>query len=484
MNSNGINGFVTRLWRRSDSAGPARSLRRNWRVTLKLGFSGLLILVALTGISAIGVLNQIQERNDDIRREFLFRSHLLNEIRSQLYLSGTYLRDYLLEQEQKDAEAHRNGLEKVRKSMEAALDAYRDQLTPNESAPYESLRGGLLSYWTMIHPVLSWDSAKRRELGYQFIRDEVLPRRMAMLEIADEIANLNEQQLDAGNASASLSFAQFRIRLIGLVCASLVLGLAMAVFSVRKILRLEDEMDIRYLEIAAARRELQNLSARLVQAQEHERRTISRELHDEVGQSLSAVLVEVRNLAVGGAAISREELRRHIDVIKELAEGSVRVVRNMALLLRPSMLDDLGLIPALKWQAREVSKQTPMEISVETELASDELPEEYKTCIYRVVQEALHNCSRHSSASTVRIELREQPDSIVVSVQDDGAGFDVKQSKGLGLVGMQERVTSLGGIFQVHSEPGVGTILRAELPATDDRTNRNGHEENTYHTGR
>ena len=82
----------------------------------------------------------------------------------------------------------------------------------------------------------------------------------------------------------------------------------------------------------------------------------------------------------------------------------MRVVRNMALLLRPSMLDDLGLVPALRWQAREVSKRTSMEVSVAAELASDDLPDEYKTCIYRVVQEALHNCSRHAHATRVQIQ--------------------------------------------------------------------------------
>jgi signal transduction histidine kinase len=128
------------------------------------------------------------------------------------------------------------------------------------------------------------------------------------------------------------------------------------------------------------------------------------------------------------------------------------------------MLDDLGLVPALKWQAREVSKRASIDVSVAAELGSDDFPDEYKTCIYRVVQEALHNVSTHAQASSVRIRVQQQPDRLTLSIQDDGNGFDNKQVKGLGLLGIQERVTRLGGKCTVHSTPGTGTVLAVELP--------------------
>jgi signal transduction histidine kinase len=145
------------------------------------------------------------------------------------------------------------------------------------------------------------------------------------------------------------------------------------------------------------------------------------------------------------------------------------------------MLDDLGLVPALQWQAREVSKLTSMEVSVATELASDDLPDEYKTCIYRVVQEALHNCSRHAAATRVRIEVRQEPGRLSLSIQDDGRGFDVKQTKGLGLLGIEERVARLGGKCEVHSGVGSGTILAIELPFSDHEGSRDagGNEKDT-----
>ena len=248
----------------------------------------------------------------------------------------------------------------------------------------------------------------------------------------------------------------------------------------RRILGLEDQADLRYQEVADARGQLKDLSARLVQAQETERRALSRELHDEVGQSLSAVLVELRNLSAGLKVRSEEQSLSHVETVKGLVENTVRVVRNMALLLRPSMLDDLGLIPALKWQARETSKRTSMDVSVATELDSDDLPDEFKTCIYRVVQEALHNCARHSHATAVRIRVEHKENRLMLVIQDDGQGFDAQQMKGLGLLGIQERVTRLGGRSSVHSNPGGGTILSVELPFTEDHRSTETREANSH----
>src|SRR5579864_9148650 len=420
--------------------------------------------MALAGADGLRVLRQIRRNDDEIRRQFLFRNHVLNDIRSELYLSGTYVRDYLLEPEPGRAETFRATLEQVHKEMEAALESYRSQLRPEERKDYAALTAELSRYWEILGPILKWQAAERRSRGYAFLRDEVFPRRQAMLEIAERIASINEQQLNAGNDLVVGLLGKFQTRLAITLLATLALGVGMAAFSTRKILRLEASANAQYKAVAEAREQLKDLSARLVQAQEVERRALSRELHDEVGQSLSAVLVELRNLSAGLDARSEEQTRSQAELIRGLVENTIRVVRNMALLLRPSMLDDLGLVPALKWQAREVSKRTSMDVSVAADIASDDLPDDYKTCVYRVVQEALHNCSRHSQATKVRIRVQQEPTRLLLSIQDDGRGFDVKQSKGLGLLGIEERVARLGGKCGVHSSPGGGTILAVELP--------------------
>jgi len=434
------------------------------RLALAVGFGSLLLIMALAGLDALRVLQNFRHNEARIRRQFLYRNHVLNDIRSEVYVSGTYIRDYLLEPETARAEGFRKSLEQVRAQMETALQSYAGQLNPEEAQHYAALKNELAQYWEILAPIFTWSATERRNSGYAFLRDEVFPRRQNMLAIADRIALINEQQLNAANDQVSGLLAAFELRVGVTLGIALALGLGMAAFSVRRILRLEQQAHAQFVAVAEARTQLQDLSARLVQAQETERRALSRELHDEVGQSLSAVLIELRNLASGLGPRADEQTRRQVEVIKQLVEGTVRVVRNMALLLRPSMLDDLGLVPALRWQAREVSKRTSIDVSVAAETRSDDYPDAYKTCIYRVVQEALNNCARHSQAKTVRIRVQEEPDRLKLSIQDDGRGFEFEQSKGMGLLGIQERVASLRGACNVHSTPGGGTLLTVELP--------------------
>ena len=447
----------------SEARGTDRLLLST-RFALGVGFGGLLAIMALAGIDGIRVLQRIRRNENQIRRQFLLQNRALNEIRSQLYLSGSYVRDYLLEPEPARAETYLASLKELQRQMESALAAFGGQIEPDQTKYYSELSAELSNYWQVLGPILQWNAGQRRREGYAFLRDEVFPRRAAMLALAGRIADINEQQLNAGNRRVDRLLSEFRDRLALILLATLLLGSGMAGFSTWKILRLEARAQAQYQEVVEARRQLAQLSARVVQAQEDERRAVSRELHDQVGQALSAVLVELRNLSSESAIQSDAQSRGHVETVKSLVEDSVGVVRNMALLLRPSMLDDLGLVPALRWQAREVSKQTPMEVSVAAELASDDLPEEYKTCIYRVVQEALHNCSRHARATKVRIRVQQEPSRLSLSIQDDGQGFDARQTKGLGLLGIEERVARLGGKCEIHSAPGSGTIVAVELP--------------------
>jgi len=136
-------------------------------------------------------------------------------------------------------------------------------------------------------------------------------------------------------------------------------------------------------------------------------------------------------------------------------------------------LDDLGILPALKWLAREVSRTSEIKVDVTADEVPDDLPEEHKTCVYRVVQEALRNTSRHAGARHARVSICFTAGTLVLSVQDDGCGFDTLRDKGLGLLGMQERVTHIGGSFQLDSVVGQGTIIGVQLPVPGQSAGRN-----------
>lgn len=433
------------------------------RLVLMAGFGGLLLLMLFSSFDVIQALQQIQNENDTIREDFLMRTRVLEAIRADLYVSGTYVRDYLMEPESGKAEGHRDSLQETRSDMDQELARYRGLLNAQEEKPFNVLMSELASYWSVLEPVFHWSPEQRRTAG-AYLRDEVFKRRRSMLAIADQIGDLNEAQLNTGKEKVERSFRQSRNRLVLTFGFTIGLGLVLAAFSIRQILKLELETAERYKEIVEARTELKKLSARLVQAQEDERRSISRELHDEVGQSLTGVLVEMANLSTRIRSHDLEAVSTKADEIKGLLEGSIRVVRNMALLLRPSMLDDLGLVPALEWQAREVSKRSGLWVKVAAEGVSEDLPEEHKTCVYRIAQEALHNIVQHAGAHQVTLSVKEEVHRLVLDIEDDGKGFDARREKGMGLLGIQERVSHLSGIFAVESHPGHGARLRVILP--------------------
>src|ERR1700684_2442872 len=286
------------------------------RLALAVGFGGLLSIMALAGIDTLRVLQQFRRSDDQIRHRYLSQNHVLNDIRSDVYVSGTYVRDYLLEPDTAREDAYRASLEEVRRHMESALESYRSQVAPTDAQHYSALRAELQDYWGILAPIFRWDPAERRRSGYAFLRDEVFPRRQNMLALAGRIDALNEQQLDAGNRQVVTLLLSFQTRLLLTLLAALALGLGLALFTMRKILNLEEQARLQYVDVVEARTQLKELSARLVQAQETERRSLSRELHDEVGQSLSAVLIELRHLSAGLGGRSAEDPKRHIETIK------------------------------------------------------------------------------------------------------------------------------------------------------------------------
>jgi signal transduction histidine kinase len=441
-----------------------RPRRISSRAVLFAGFGGLLLLMAFAGFDGIRALRQIQTANDEISGDFLKRTQVLERVRANIYLSGTYVRDFLLEpDQQKDAEFRRAVVDS-REAMDADMRQYQALLREEESAPFEALRGELKEYWMLISRALEWSPAQRRDAGYTFLRDEVFSRRTSILALTDRIAMVTTARLSAEKLRVDAAYRQYRGRLAITIGLTIGLGLLLAAFTIRQIFSLEGEMAARYDEISNAREALQELSARLLAAQEDERRAIARELHDEVGQSLTGVLVELANLSMLLRAQKTEALEPKATEIKKLVEDSIVVVRNMALLLRPPMLDDLGLLPALQWQAREITRRSGVRVKIAAEGLPESLPDNLKTCIYRIVQEALHNVTRHAEAQNSRVSVQLEHGHIYLSIQDDGKGFSSKGERGMGLLGIEERVNRLGGSFAVESEPGAGAILRVILP--------------------
>jgi signal transduction histidine kinase len=433
------------------------------RMALALGFGVLLTLLVLSGINAVHGISHLQSNNEDILAEFLGRATRLDELRATIYLSGTYVRDYLLEPDPVAAEQSRLALADTRRQIQSMISLTTSKPDSADRTMYDALRHETAEYWRTLDPVFTWSARQRREEGYRFLHDDVLPRRSSTLSIADTIASVNQQQLLERDHLLFQMFSGLRNQLMIAMAAMFLCGLALAFATAFHILRLEGQTLAHLKEVTRARQELRSLSARLVETQENERKNISRDLHDAVGQSMSAVQFELHGLNVLLTPYPAP-LRTRLNRIRELVESSVAMVRNMALLLRPSMLDDLGLTTALEWQANQISRSTGVRIKIVEDAFPNELREDHKICVFRVVQEALNNVCKHANASSVEITLLARNGKLSVTIRDDGRGFRKSRRTGLGLIGMQERVESLGGSLIVNSEPGKGTAIEVALP--------------------
>jgi len=212
------------------------------------------------------------------------------------------------------------------------------------------------------------------------------------------------------------------------------------------------------------------LLRKVISAQEEERKRIARELHDETSQALAALAVALETASVAPAR-DVEEVKTRIAGIKPLAVRMLEEVRKLTLDLRPTVLDDLGLIPAIRWYAENRLKPQGVKVQLETAGIDRRLPPELETVLFRVVQEAVTNIARHAEADNVVISLDISQSSVVIEVEDDGKGFDLTalsrtpdKGRGLGLMGMRERVALFSGSLTIETSPGAGTQLRIEVP--------------------
>jgi signal transduction histidine kinase len=440
---------------------------RTWPIML-LGFGSLVLLIALLGLGALRRVELIHSEMRQSQQQYIATEKLLYEIRSGIYLSSIFVRDFLLDPSHLSIAPYQEQLLVLRREMSLKLDRLDDLERQGDILPHR-LRVEVEAYWKSLEPLFTWSPQQKQALSAVFLRRQILPRRDAVLDIAKEVAEINSATLARHQTQTEGREAELRLFLVRLSAVGVSLGVLVAALSILRIATLERRAVNQRMQTERAERELRLLSLKLVEAQEQERKEISRELHDEIGQMLTALRMDLANLAAARTQPDAE-FRERLSGSKQLVEQTLRFVRNMAMGLRPSMLDDLGLAPALDWQAREFSRRAgiPVELEVHGEL--EDIPERHRVCIYRVAQEALTNCARHANASRIRIQVEGGGDSVSMTVEDDGAGFlqNGSSRRGLGLVGIEERVRELGGAMKLTTHPGKGVSLRIELPLTQE----------------
>jgi two-component sensor histidine kinase len=430
---------------------------------LIIGFGILILLIGVLGFRAVqraeSIYKEMQVAQDAYLRTEEFRQGFV----ADMYLSDVLVRDYLLNPS-RDSVPARKRVQEMRDSLQKRVDLFsagsRGKLAPDRA----KLQSKVEAYWESLDPIFDWTPKQRAERAWGFLTRGVVPRREAVVSLAKEMAQITRDNLENERqrvAAGQKVLVQF---LLQMTAVALVIGTLVALLTIRRVLVLERKHESQRKQIEQNQNNLRRLSNRLVQAQEGERRKLSRELHDEVGQTMTALGMELGNLE-NVRESDTEAFRQQLEELKRLNADAMRVIRDLAMGLRPSMLDDIGLEAALQWQGREFSRHTGVTARVEVDGILDDLPEAQRTCLYRVVQEALTNCARHARANNVIVSVRAMMSGVVARIHDDGVGFDVKCSRGgLGLLGMQERVEALYGNLKMSSNAMKGTTIQIWLP--------------------
>jgi signal transduction histidine kinase len=450
------------LSERSDGRLEVIMRLRSWLVAA-VGLGGLLLLIAVSMLATSRKAQDIYTQLDQLNTHHYEVDVKLRRLRSDVNLSGIFVRDYLLDIARDHAPEYRQRLAEFREGNMATLAELRALAEPH-AGQIRSLQTQLEEYWQTFDPLFDWTVSEKIFRSASFLRKEVVPRREAVLAIAQEIEELNNANLAEQRAEVTRRHAAFRDDLRRLVWRSVLLGLAVALTVVFRLRVLERRSEEQRAIAEEAERQTRQLSQRLVATQEEERKGLSRELHDHVAQVLTALRMELGRIERGRSPTDTR-LGEAVSECKQLVDKMFRTVRDLALGLRPSMLDDFGLRAALEWHVRDVTRRYGLDVELLVDGAFGNLPDRHQTCVYRVIQEALTNCVRHAEAHSIKVSVTSDEDGLNVSVSDDGIGFDpALRRDGLGLRGLEERVKELDGDMTITSAMSQGTTLTMHLP--------------------
>jgi signal transduction histidine kinase len=440
------------------------------RSALALGFGLTLGIWVFAGYDFTGRVSKIQRDATDINVRYMRAQELLTNVRSEILLGSLSVRDAILDPGAGAMQRSERQIVDTFDEVDRALGEYVPIIdAPTEHERVERLRHELSALRAHMESVLVSQRDSGPEHARALLNSRVVPQRQIVIRVSEEVQSLNRAAFIRQQTEVAEVYSSTQRQLWTRLGAALLASLAVAFWATLHAGRLEQRLrQQRELEVRHSN-DLQRLSAKLIDAQEEERRSIARELHDELGQVLSAIKMEIaiakRGLeSAGGAA----------DVLSDaeaIADQALTTVRDLSRLLHPSLLDDLGLPAAVDWYLSAFGTRSGVRVELLLDRMDDRLQPQTEVTAYRIIQEALTNVGRHARATSCRVYLRRLPSTVRVTIEDDGVGFQPDdlgrrgRPRGLGLLGIQERVTLLRGTFRIDSRAGAGTRLTVELPA-------------------
>ncbi len=431
------------------------------RAALLAGFAVVFALWLVWGYQLVRSLVQIQQNVTSVHETYVRGEQTLSKVRTNVLLGSIYLRDALIDRTTTHHDAYRSELTRLRTEVDQLLASYVPEVTSqDERDHWARLQAGLGEYWASRDIAFTTPGE-----AAALLRNRVVPKRDTVLQILDQLSALQQSANQRRQQDIDLLYRQVRTRLLTMGGVTLVAALLVALMASRHVSRLQREIERQRRIEQHNREDLERLSARLVDVQEQERRSLARELHDEVGQALTAVKMDI------GIALRTDvapRVRTALEEARDLSENALRSVRDMSQLLHPSALDDFGLPATLTTYLRTFSHRTGIRAQL-AETMETRLAPEIEVSVYRIVQEALSNVARHSGATACTVSLNRGRDTLRLVIEDNGRGVGpiatrLSAGRGLGLIGMRERAQALGGTFTIKERDGGGTIVAVTLP--------------------
>lgn len=441
-----------------------------WQV-LALGFSLILGLWILTSIQVTRRMAAVQDESAALNARYLRAQDTLTTARSKMLLSSAHVRDALFDPDPHATARYGQKERDVIRQLHEVLAGYERMLPGNdESIRLQQLSADVAAYEVVTQQSLDSDTGGLSDLERLTVVQTLVSARDRAVNTSESFQAANRADYVRRQAVLSEAMHATQRLMNEQLGAALLVSLLVGWLATRRASGLERHLQGERARAEDTARELQRLSARLVTVEEDERRTIARELHDEVGQLLSAVKVELALIRRTQDAQSQSRL---LTSAEHMADEALQGVRDLSRLLHPALLDDLGLSAAVDWYLQGFGRRTGLRVELLQEDMEPRLPSATEAGAYRIIQEALSNIARHARASVCRVYLQRLSATVLITVEDDGIGFDPTASAtpqtpgGLGLIGIRERAWQLGGTVRLESAPGTGTRLTVELPFHD-----------------
>ncbi len=441
-----------------------RHLRRRIRVFLLAGFVSLQVILLALGLYAGRSLDGLATGEWKATQSYLQRAALLYGAHRAFTEAGSAVGRYLVEPNETALDRHRQVAQRKWAEATRLIEDYAAAGGGRADLLQESARERE-RYWTQAERALRMAGRDRAESGPRLHIESLAPMRSDLLATLDDLGALDRQWLTQAAAAAAADAEREKRYLWIAMAAACLLSAAVAAFTFRHVVALENIAEDQFEKVARSAQELRRLSERLVQSQEEERRKIARDLHDDFGQRLAGLIFEWTALSEKPEfpAAAKDRVSTAVERLGAVAKDLQRVSHS----LHPAVLERIGLAAAIRADCDALRGRSSMQIGFQAEGVPRRIAPETALALYRVSQEAIQNALKHARSERLDVSLRLDGTDLILRVQDFGCGFESEaqgSGAGLGMVSIRERLRMVQGSFSVSSQPGQGTVVEARVP--------------------